>query len=337
MAYVPPHKRGAQREGQGSSYCEQSRGQPWGNAETTRLSIPKQNHDRSAYSNNEQILPVFDQITDYFCINLSERPDKWRAFQKRAANVHPSFSERIKRFDAVNGQQVLNENRCNENYVTLLWDASLNAKYSRRIHPGPKTMTSGEVGCAFSHIELWKTLASKDKSEETDAVMMVLEDDAVFSWADGKSRFADVLTQAMDSVPSDWGILYLGFSARGQRQFIETESTKSNRKRFETKCKVELFRPEYGYHTHAYLITQQAALTLLNHLPVQGPIDVWLADNKWFDLSAYSAVIADEGWKREDGTFEGAVLVSQDRGHGNRSDVRQSGYVMKDSTGERMR
>lgn len=322
MAYVPPHKRSL-KERQGGNDRGQSQGRPWPNAKT-RGSSPKENNDRSAYDSSAKLLPVFDQVTFYRCINLSERPDKWRAFQKRAANVHSSFAKLVKRFDAVNGKQILNENQCNETYVQLVWDSSLNAKYSPKISPGSKTMTAGEVGCALSHVELWKTLASAETLRE-NAIMMVLEDDAVFSMAGGKTRFANVLTQAMEILPSDWGILYLGLSDRGQRQYIEeTETTNSNREILESNCKVELYRPEYGYHTHAYMITQQAALTLLRNLPVQGPIDVWMADNKWFDLSVYSAVIANEGWKREDGVFEGAVLVSQDRGLRSRSDVRQS-------------
>lgn len=328
MAYVPPHKRGS-TEGRSKSEQEESRCRACSNVDIARSSL-KPKYARSSYDSNGQLPPIFDEINFYSCINLAERPDKWRAFQKRAAYVHPNFAKLVKRFDAVNGKQMLSEGRYDENYVKLDWDASLNAKYSPKIRPGPKTMTAGEVGCALSHVELWKTLASQESSPETNAVMMVLEDDAVFSSAGGKNRFAEVLTQAMKSLPSEWDMLYLGFSSRGERQYLETKTTKE--KPPESQYTVELYQPEYGYHTHAYLITKRAALTLLDNLPVQGPIDVWLADNKWFDLAVFSAVIANEGWKREDGTFEGGVLVSQDRGHGNRSDVRQSCYSSKDPT-----
>lgn len=87
-----------------------------------------------------------------------------------------------------------------------------------------------------------------------------------------------------------------------------------------------LYRPTYGFHTHAYVINMTAAAKLLDNLPVVGPIDVWLADNAWFGLSVYCAVIAHEGWRRDDGSFEGANLVSQDRKY-HQSDIQQSAHV----------
>ncbi|GAX24263.1 hypothetical protein FisN_4Lh034 [Fistulifera solaris] len=318
MAYVPPHKRRS-KEGEG---CNESNKPPLNSNKRTPC---KENYGSLAYNRTTQLPPDFGQITLYYCINLSERPDKWRAFQNRALNVHSEFAGLVKRFDAVNGKHVLREGRCSDDCIKLVWDASINAKYSSRARPGTKTMTAGEVGCALSHVELWKILTSTESSSE-NPVMMVLEDDAVFSSVAGRSRFVDVLAQALDNVPSDWGILYLGFSGRGERHYVEAMHNK-NRHKSKYLYTVEIYQPEYGYHTHAYLITQQAALILLNKLPVQGPIDVWLADNNWFDIPVYSAVIANEGWKREDGTFEGAVLVSQERGHGLKSDVQQSSRV----------
>jgi hypothetical protein len=55
-----------------------------------------------------------------------------------------------------------------------------------------------------------------------------------------------------------------------------------------------------------------------------GPIDVWLADNQWFGLPVYCAVIAGEGWKNAEGNYEGAPLVGQHRGRGTKSDIVQS-------------
>ena len=50
-----------------------------------------------------------------------------------------------------------------------------------------------------------------------------------------------------------------------------------------------------------------------------GPVDVWLADNNWFGLNVYCAVVANEGYNNE-----GAFLISQQR-HKSDSDIRQSG------------
>jgi GR25 family glycosyltransferase involved in LPS biosynthesis len=173
MAYVPPHKRRSQ-EGKG---CSEGSNTPFvSNDRTPR----KENYSRFAYNSTAQLPPVFEKIALYYCINLSERQVKWRAFQERAMRVHNEFAGLVKRFDAVNGKAVLSENRCNEEILKRVWDASMNAKYSSKAQPGTKTMSDGEVGCALSHVELWKILTSTESSSE-NPVMMVLEDDAVFS------------------------------------------------------------------------------------------------------------------------------------------------------------
>jgi hypothetical protein len=116
-------------------------------------------------------------------------------------------------------------------------------------------------------------------------------------------------------------MLYLGFSSRGERSYIGNVNNDCGDSRLH---QVQLYKPEYGYHTHAYVITKAAAKRLLEHLPVKGPIDVWLADNHWFDIPVYCAVIANEGWKQGDGSYEGALLVGQNRRQGFTSDVLQS-------------
>jgi hypothetical protein len=63
----------------------------------------------------------------------------------------------------------------------------------------------------------------------------------------------------------------------------------------------------------AYAIRKETAAILVEHLPICGPIDVWLADNQWFSQPVYCAVIEGEGWKLDDGTYEGNDLVIQER------------------------
>ena len=82
---------------------------------------------------------------------------------------------------------------------------------------------------------------------------------------------------------------------------------------------ISIFRPSYGFHTHAYALKASAAARLLSNLPVTGPLDVWLADNKWFGLNVYCAIVANEGWKGQ-----GAPLIGQRR-HDISSDISQSG------------
>ena len=177
-------------------------------------------------------------------------------------------------------------------------------------------MTPGEVGCAMSHVRLWAQLEANNTENPT---MLILEDDSVFYTRKSKttrrnsspSAFVDALSSVWKVLPSDWDILYLGFSDRGERKYIDTDSGDG--------IEIRLFRPTYGFHTHAYALKKSAASILLSNLPVNGPLDVWLADNEWFGLNVYCSVVANEGWKSQ-----GASLISQRR-HDTKSDIGQSG------------
>ncbi|CAJ1925166.1 unnamed protein product [Cylindrotheca closterium] len=146
----------------------------------------------------------------------------------------------------------------------------------------------------------------------------VPENESSSSSMNGGGGFIQALLDVEKIVPKDWDILYLGLSDRGERKYIPNDDVGATGM---TILPVTLFRPTYGFHTHAYALTQKAASVLLENLPVQGPLDVWLADNKWFGLNVYCASIQDgtNFWGKE-----GAQLVSQQR-HNNRSDIVQSG------------
>jgi GR25 family glycosyltransferase involved in LPS biosynthesis len=309
-AYIPPHRR----HQISSSSLKNIKDQP--------LSVQRFPNSNSYEKGDVSILE--NALTYIRCINLKERPDKYEAFCQQARKVDDTFARKIQRFNAVVGASAA---VCDTVYRST-WDATRNAQYSRKATPGMKEMTHGEVGCTLSHVALWKELVAADDPNNSNPTMLILEDDALFTATSrgGKSRFVATFAQAWEqlTVDDDWGIMYLGFSGRGERTIVAKEESakKDEAKRGLT---VELYRPEYGYHTHAYVITQTAARTLLEEcLPVVGPIDVWLADNQWFGLRTYCAVIAGEGWKNDEGSYEGAPLVGQNRGRGTKSDIMQS-------------
>jgi GR25 family glycosyltransferase involved in LPS biosynthesis len=347
------------------------------------------------------------------CINLAQRTDKWRHMRDQCRRVGDAeLTDKLQRFEAVDGggdsggggfgggsfdsgsgnneasspSTVRHKNNDDDDEeedeagdVVRDWDSTTNALFSpQKVRPGQKHMTNGEVGCARSHIALWRELVATattithdddehniDAAATTTTTMLILEDDVAFTKYKGHTRFARAFENAWQQLPEGWGILYLGFSSRGERVYLdETETTTTTttpppepepRHRPTTRWsslqqqqqqqqqqeshimrqqqqydpvvnpQVRLYRPEYGYHTHAYVVTRAAAATLLRQLPVTGPLDVWLADHHWFDLPVYCAVIANEGWRREeDGEYEGAILVRQDRRKYRLSDVAQS-------------
>jgi GR25 family glycosyltransferase involved in LPS biosynthesis len=302
-AYVPPHRRGV-------------------------ASTPRQLHEDPAVE--ALCNHTFERI---LCINLATRTDKWNRMQDKALLVGESFAKMLDRFDAFDGTscQELPHNQD----VVVEWDCTQNAKYHRRtVSPGMRCMTPGEIGCAMSHIAIWRQLAH-DVTVSEHASVLILEDDALFAEYRGESRFAKAVATTMKNVPDDWDILYLGFSNRGERSYMDPKEATSRETKFsgipQRKVRwqnpldpaIQLYRPTYGFHTHAYAITKRAAKALVDDcLPIKGPIDVWLADNQWFQMNVFCAVIANEGWKLDNGTLEGEPLVRQDRGFC--SDVDQS-------------
>mmetsp|Transcript_39099 Transcript_39099/g.94585 ORF Transcript_39099/g.94585 Transcript_39099/m.94585 type:complete len:467 (-) Transcript_39099:76-1476(-) len=295
------------------------------------------------------------------------------------------FFQKVERFEAVNGSEVLtqlskegerssydNDGEDNE-LPRLEWDATQNSLYDRHVQPPyTKMMSPGEVGCAMSHIRLWKQIVAavavepnnnNDDSDDKDFTMLILEDDATFYTKKISNRqnhhqrgwhgqendrshnqnqngidFIYALSAAWKVLPSDWDILYLGFSDRGERHYVDPVTTtvvdgehkdydhrhsdpssRSARDQNNDTIHVTTYKPTYGFHTHAYVLKSRSASVLVSNLPVSGPLDVWLADNQWFGLNVYCAVVDGEGWKNT-----GANLISQRR-HDTKSDIRQSG------------
>jgi GR25 family glycosyltransferase involved in LPS biosynthesis len=248
----------------------------------------------------------FDQIC---CINLKRRPDRWENMNARMqAILGPRGAflyQALERFDAVDGVSV----DASQWEATCLpfWDASNNARWDRHIVPPyEKKMTAGEIGCALSHVELWKKLSQHPNG--SNATMLILEDDVVFypGKGDSKPGFVEALSSLIDTVPPDWDIIYLGFCHCGPRKSV-VESPPSSAE----GVPIQLFRPTYGFYTHAYAIKQSAASRLLQELPISAPLDVWLADNDWFGLNVYvSAVPSPNGGLKGN---KGVSMIAQRR------------------------
>jgi GR25 family glycosyltransferase involved in LPS biosynthesis len=290
---------------------------------------------------------------------LKHRQDRWNSFLKKLkrslGNRGTKFIRKVERFDAVNGAALLLESSSggsveDPDMPCIEWDATKNSQYDRHISPPmTKQLSPGEVGCTMSHIRLWRKLA---ECENPEATMLILEDDAQFyakspdnddrstrgggggverghynnrATNNGGFDFFSVFSTLWKNVPDDWEILYLGFSDRGPRIPVVDTNRASTTTATTGPPEVTIFRPTYGFHTHAYAIKKSAALKFLEHLPVVGPLDVWLADNHWLEQNTYCGVVAKEGWR---GT--GANLISQDRKYGKDSNIEQSGRLKED-------
>jgi GR25 family glycosyltransferase involved in LPS biosynthesis len=115
-------------------------------------------------------------------INLDRSPDRLAEF--REINAH--LSEDFTRFSAVDGQTL---------DLAVLQGAGLITSDILT------TYSAGALGCAMSHIALWKRgLAGGE-------VLTVAEDDAVFH-----TRFREHAAEVMAKLPADWDIVLWGWN-----------------------------------------------------------------------------------------------------------------------------
>eukprot|EP00445_Apocalathium_hangoei_P084498 CAMPEP_0204214956 /NCGR_PEP_ID=MMETSP0361-20130328/77078_1 /ASSEMBLY_ACC=CAM_ASM_000343 /TAXON_ID=268821 /ORGANISM="Scrippsiella Hangoei, Strain SHTV-5" /LENGTH=406 /DNA_ID=CAMNT_0051179639 /DNA_START=8 /DNA_END=1228 /DNA_ORIENTATION=+ len=195
-------------------------------------------------------------------VNLERRPDRMAGCATRLEARCPGL--RFERLLATDGRQTV----IGKDEVTCSWHTSRNVVYqrARAIRKGwddldtyqerTLELTAGERGCASSHIRAWQACLER-AGEAGDRPLLVLEDDAAPT-----AEFAATLERVWPSLPADCGVLYLGYS---QAADWRREVTK------------DLVEAEYVWTTVAYVIWPSAARKLLSQLPVNEPVDNWMA------------------------------------------------------------
>mmetsp|Transcript_130530 Transcript_130530/g.363740 ORF Transcript_130530/g.363740 Transcript_130530/m.363740 type:complete len:374 (-) Transcript_130530:430-1551(-) len=194
-------------------------------------------------------------------INLDRRPDRMDGCTVRLQKNCQGL--RFDRFTATDGRH----NAISESEVSSSWHTGRNVVYQkvRAVRKGWNDldtyqvrlleMSPGERGCASSHIRAWRHCLEQSGGRERP--LLVLEDDAAPT-----TDFAVTLHRALAALPSDAHLLYLGYSqAANWRREISTEVVES----------------EYVWTTVGYIVWPEGARLLLSHLPVNEPVDNWLA------------------------------------------------------------
>lgn len=114
---------------------------------------------------------MFSFFEKIYCINLSNRTDRWDHCQ----NQFSKFGiYNVQRFDAV---------KCN--------------------HPGLSAKANAHIGCVLSHYNIIKEAKLKNYSN-----ILVLEDDFLFLKEPNELNIK--LKKSLDELPPDWDIFYLG-------------------------------------------------------------------------------------------------------------------------------
>jgi GR25 family glycosyltransferase involved in LPS biosynthesis len=151
------------------------------------------NHDsaRSTYFNGQCIyvhrgeykthLPILEGIDETYLINLDRRVDRKMSFLEH----HPYMKGKVRRHVACDGR-----NLC------------LTPELARLFKPNDFFWKKAVMGCALSHLKLWKMLVNDSKEIQS---YLILEDDVRLQ-AGWKEAWANVYSK----LPVDWECIYLG-------------------------------------------------------------------------------------------------------------------------------
>lgn len=148
------------------------------------------------------------------------------------------------------------------------------------------TLTSGEIGCALSHLAVYKKIIDLNLKNA-----LILEDDLVLN-SDDPENFQS-LSKGLHELPDDWEFLYLGYALNNNRMSYSAylrawlfypilslhDSKRFNpfnyRRRFPRKYSQYLQRAGYHYRLHSYGVSRAGAQKILDY---QTPINL-AADN----------------------------------------------------------
>ena len=215
--------------------------------------------------------PYFDILNSFFdhiyVITLERATDRQAHIQKELAGLHYQF------FFGKDKQQFSIEDIKQQG----IYDETL----ARKHHRFNKPMRAGQIGCAWSHAEVYKDMIKNNFQR-----VLILEDDIVVD-----REQLPLIEPVLNELPSDWELIYFGFAQREQAppfRFISKACHQILNLVGATRLTVKTIRNYYpkkvsehiytaGYHdcTHAYALTASAARKLLQ---LQQPVS-FIADN----------------------------------------------------------
>jgi GR25 family glycosyltransferase involved in LPS biosynthesis len=171
----------------------------------------------------------------------------------------------FKRFSACDGRQTV----FSDTEVSSSWHTGRNVEYQkqRSIRKGwddadsykirELELSPGERGCSVSHIRAWQHCVEQASGINKEKPLLVLEDDAAPT-----PEFTPRIQRALAAMPKDADVLYLGYSQAAD---------------WRREISPDLVEAEYVWTTVGYIIWPRAAKLFLDRLPVDQPVDNWMA------------------------------------------------------------
>jgi GR25 family glycosyltransferase involved in LPS biosynthesis/glycosyltransferase involved in cell wall biosynthesis len=191
---------------------------------------------------------MIDEQLRISVVNLDRRPDRWRSFQAGvSAAAGQGFADRCRRFAAIDG-------------IALADTAEI-----RRLFRGNDFgFRRGIVGCALSHISIWRSLAQRAE----DDLELVFEDDA--RPFDRFDRRLTALLHELRDTHADFDIAFLGYFPHQVDSATPTPKTTSLR---------PMRWDRYFGGCWAYVVSARGArklVALVERDGVQNGIDIFL-------------------------------------------------------------
>ena len=185
--------------------------------------------------NNESNI---SNMIDYYVINMDKDKERWKYYALWNKN-HSEIN--IQRFPGIYGKDVDRDK--------LIKNGELS---------NDNKILDGQLGCALSHIELWKHSLKSDKP-----YLLVLEDDAILP--DDLSKKIEELEEYL---PKKWDIVFLGGCNIYGKKYNEKMIIPTR------------YDKRYNLCLHAVLINKKCIPKLLKIMtPMNIPIDNQIRDN----------------------------------------------------------
>lgn len=147
-----------------------------------------------------------------------------------------------------------------------------------------KYFTIGEIGCALSHLAVYKKIC-----DEHIPCALILEDDVFI-----KPQLADIVQPLVIAhMPKNWDMLLCAYVQRGN---ISSKPYKRARIKYHGRVRliaennsfIAGFATEFCYHTAAYIISHSGAQNLYNiGMPMLMPADILTGNAHTYGMKSY--------------------------------------------------
>ena len=213
-----------------------------------------------------------------FVVNLDRNGHLWERAVNELQAKSPFLARNtsLERKSAYDGQSLQFHTLVSQDILTK-GEATRIEKdsHNRRAAVQAVTLTKGAVGCALSHIDIWRKAAEASPNE----LFVVLEDDVRLHY-DFDAHFE----LAMAIVPDDFSVLYLGTQYYANRKAVKTVTGTD---------KVSLTLEKLtgnNYGTFGYVISPKGASKLLeNVFPLKVQVDSYMISKvESGELDAYT-------------------------------------------------